>query len=203
VEAHASTLVPRHPYRTGRPEGATLIELLIVLTILAILFAAAAPNVGRMIAGHRATSATNDLIHGIALARSEALRRGRRVYLAPSGARWRDGWVVFIDRNDNRQYDGPASGVADELIARHVALADSTQIANTSGSTTEPFTDTGSPPRVYILFDGHGYPRKRNGALNIGGVVVTDTSGRTSSVRTVCLASSGRVRVVVDRAVCS
>ncbi len=174
-----------------------------MLTILAILFATAAPDVAGMIASHRATSATNDLIHAFALARSEALRRGRRVYVAPTGARWRDGWVVFVDRNDNRQYDAPAAGGTDELIARHAPLADSTRVTNSSGSAREPFTDSGTPARTYVLFDGHGYPRQRNGALNIGGLVVTDASGAATSVRTVCLASSGRLRVVVDRPACS
>ncbi len=175
--------------------GITLLECLVVLAIVALLVGLGAPGFVDLLSGHRAAVATNDLVHALALARGEALKRARRVYLAPTGARWRDGWIVFVDRNDNRAYD--AAG-PDEPIAQHEALPASTQVTNASGAIREPFTDTLPPPRTYVLFDGHGYPRHRNGALSPGSFLVTDRG----AVRTVCLAASGRVRVVVDRAGC-
>ena len=97
----------------------------------------------------------------------------------------------------------PPSGGTDELIARHDALVESTRITAVSGSGVEPFTDTGSPPQPYVLFDAHGYPRRRNGALNPGSMVVSDVSARDSTVRTICIAAMGRVRVVFDRPACT
>lgn len=181
----------------------TLIELLVVVAIVAVLLASAAPSFGRFASNHRASIAVNDLLHGIALARSEAMKRGRRVYIAPTAGRWRDGWAVFVDRNDNRAFDLWIAGSGDELIARHDALPATIAITNSSGSRREPFTDSGSPQRAYLMFDGGGYPRQRNGALNFGGIVVTDRTAVGSSIRTLCVASSGRVRIVVDRAGCS
>ena len=191
-----------HGIPASRVLGVTLIELLIVLAILALLLTSAVPSFVRLLSNHRGSTATNDLVHSIALARAEALKRSRRVYVAPLGAHWRDGWAVFVDRNDNRTYD-PASGDAgDELIALHDALPASIAITNSSGSRVEPFTDAGAPPRPYILFDGSGYPRKRNGALNPGGLVVTDFTASGSTIRTLCIASSGRARIVKDHAGC-
>jgi len=181
----------------------TLIEGMIVIAIVAILVAGSIPGFGRILSSHRASSAVNDLIHAIALARGEALKRGHRVYLAPLGVRWRDGWAVFVDRNDDRVFDPPSGVTGDELIARHDALPASITISNPANPTREPFTDVGAPQRTYILFDGHGYPRQRSGAFQVGSLVVTDRSGGATTVRTICLAAYGRVRVVVDRPACS
>ena len=188
--------------RAARDRGVTLIETMVVVTIVGILLVTAVPRFSQLLSNQRASAATNDLLHGIALARSEALKRGRRVYLAPKGDRWRDGWVVFVDGNDDRRFDDASSGSGDVRIAQHDAMPASIAMTNPANLSHEPFTDVGSPRRPYILFDGHGYPRQRNGAFNAGSVVVTDRTGDTISQRTICLASSGRVRVVVARAGC-
>lgn len=169
-----------------------------MLAILGILLAGAAPGVARLISVHRAAAATNDFTHGVSVARGEAIRRGRRVYLAPVGSAWRDGWVVFVDRNDNRRFDPSI----DEVILRHAALPATTTITNPSSPNRQPFTDVGSPQRTYVMFDGSGYPRQRNGGLNIGSLVVRDQTGSATTLRTVCLAAYGRVRIVADRAGC-
>ena len=185
-----------------RTRGVTLIELLIVVSIVAILAAGAVPGFGRAQSVHRASSAVADLQHAIALTRSEALKRGRRVYLAPLGLHWRDGWAVFVDRNDNRVYDPPSASGGDEVIALHEALPASIVVGNPTSPTREPFTDVGSPQRTYLMFDGSGYPRQRSGALNIGSLVITDRSGGAVTLRTLCVSSYGRVRVVADRPSC-
>lgn len=174
---------------------------MIVLSIIAILVTINVPSFVRFASNHRAAVAANDLMQAIASARSEAITRNRRVYLAPRGERWRDGWALFIDRNGNRTYDGPSSSAPDETIGVHDALPPTVDIVKPTGS-GEPFTDVGSPRRAYILFDGNGYPRQRSGALSFGSFLVVDRIGDQITTRTICIASYGRVRVVVDRATC-
>lgn len=183
--------------RPRRQAGTTFIETLVVLAILSILVATAVPSFSQGLSRHRAATATNDLLHGIALTRSEAIRRGRRVYMAPETGHWRDGWVIFVDRNDDRAFDP-----SDELITRHESLPASTSITNTSGAATEPFTDRGSPKRTYILFDAGGHARQRNGAYGIGGMAIIDRHAGGATIRSICVSAYGRARVVLDRASC-
>ena len=89
------------------------------------------------------------------------------------------------------------------MILIHGALPSSITIVNPSSPARQPFTDVGSPQRTYVMFDGTGYPRQRNGAFNIGSLVVSDRTGTATSVRTICLAAYGRVRIVSGRPSCS
>lgn len=85
--------------------GFTLIELLITVTIAAILAALAAPSFTSFIKNNRLTTTANDLIADLALARSEAAKRGQRVTLCIStsgnsctgGTNWLGGRLVFAD----------------------------------------------------------------------------------------------------------
>jgi type IV fimbrial biogenesis protein FimT len=172
--------------------GVTLIEVLIVVAVLAILSATAVPSFAAFLAGQRVTAAANDFLHAIALARAEALQRAHRVYLAPIDGHWRNGWTLFVDRNDDRQFDPDI----DEALLRHGPLSASTSIVNPANPAREPFTDVGSPERTYVLFDGTGYPRQRNGGFQAGSLAISDRAGATVIVRTICLSSYGRARIV-------
>jgi len=85
--------------------GLTLIELMVGVTVLSILLLFAVPSFQGSIARSRLTSSTNDLVSAMALARSEAIRRGTRVTVCKSanGAActtsggWQQGWLVFAD----------------------------------------------------------------------------------------------------------
>jgi type IV fimbrial biogenesis protein FimT len=184
--------------RPPSDRGVTLIEVMIVVTILGILLATALPSFATLLSNQRATSAVNDLSHALAVARNEAMKRGRRVYVAPiDGAHWRGGWAVFVDRNDNRLFDAST----DELILRHAPLADTITTSNPANPLREPFTDVGSPQRTYVMFDGTGYARQRNGGFEAGSISIVDHTSRSLATRTLCLASLGRVRVT-NRSAC-
>ncbi|RJG00079.1 pilus assembly protein FimT [Noviherbaspirillum saxi] len=87
-----------------------MVELLTVLAVMAILLGIAAPSFGELIQSQKASSTVNDFLSSIQLARSEAIRRGVRVDLVPSGENWSAGWTVFVDE-DNDQKPGPGEQV--------------------------------------------------------------------------------------------
>jgi prepilin-type N-terminal cleavage/methylation domain-containing protein len=66
------------------PRGFTLVELLVVMTISAILIAAAVPSFVWFMATSRTSDSTNTLLAGLQLARSEAIRRNMVVVVCRS-----------------------------------------------------------------------------------------------------------------------
>lgn len=93
--------------------GFSLVELMVVLGIAAILLTMAAPGFRALIQNMQLTTAANDLFAAINLTRSEAIKRGARVNLATAdpGSNWENGWVVFVDHNENLKPDA-----GDEII---------------------------------------------------------------------------------------
>ena len=104
--------------RTGYMAGFTLIELVIVVALAAIIMTFAVPSYQNLIANNRITSHTNELVMGINMARSEAVKRNVRVILcrsanptaAPpacggSANTWTTGWLLFASGDANNTYE--------------------------------------------------------------------------------------------------
>lgn len=99
--------------------GFTLIELMVTISVLAILLAIAIPNFQSFILHSRLTATTNDLASALAMARSEAVKRATRITVCKSSdteaaspscataANWQDGWIVFVD--------GATAGTVDDI----------------------------------------------------------------------------------------
>ncbi len=105
----------RHPPATvGRrahaQRGVTLVELVVALTVLAIISFAAAPSFSGMLVNHRTNNAAMDLAGALSLARSEAVKRNASVTLAASGV-WASGWNVTAGAETVRAF-GPYDGIA-------------------------------------------------------------------------------------------
>lgn len=67
---------------TSKQRGLTLIELMVTLTLLGIVLAAAAPGFGRWIANTRVRSTAEELQNALRLAQTEAVRRNRQMVFA-------------------------------------------------------------------------------------------------------------------------
>ncbi len=84
--------------------GFTMIELLVVVGIVAILLAMAAPSMTSSINRSRLKDMSNELSGSLQMARAEAKRRGSadRVAVVPNvkGA-WESGWAVFVDSSNS------------------------------------------------------------------------------------------------------
>jgi type IV fimbrial biogenesis protein FimT len=80
--------------------GFNLVELMIVVFLLAILAAIAAPEMGKTIRTQRLKTSTFDIFSSLTLARSEAVKRNSTITLTPVGGDWAKGWTV-TDANNN------------------------------------------------------------------------------------------------------
>lgn len=118
VKTHARRgIFQRHrpPHRTVHPPGHqrqrafSLFDMLVTLVVVGTLTALAVPAFKQLTARTRLTTQVNQLLTELHLARSEAIKRGQHVVLCQSrdgqhctgDAAWHDGWVIFVDPNDN------------------------------------------------------------------------------------------------------
>lgn len=77
-----------------RGAGFTLIEVIVVVTLLAIVAAIAAPSFRSFIGTMNSKSAAFDLINDLTVARSEAIKRNGNTTLVPVAGDWAKGWQV-------------------------------------------------------------------------------------------------------------
>ena len=94
--------------------GFTLLELIIVITIAALLVTMAVPGYQSLILRNRMSTAANELTSALNLARSEAIRRNRSTVVCKSSdgagcgsaaASWSEGWLVFVDDDNDQSLD--------------------------------------------------------------------------------------------------
>lgn len=133
-----------HPVRR-RARGFTLIELMTVITVLALLSMAAVPGLQSIIAGQRARAATNDLVADLLMTRSEAVKRNKDVSLSRTTTDWVDGWAI-------------QTVATSELISKRSAVGGGITITRSPASITYDgagrLSGVSSTVR-FELFDGH------------------------------------------------
>ncbi|HSV54222.1 MAG TPA: GspH/FimT family pseudopilin [Burkholderiaceae bacterium] len=74
--------------------GFTIIELMVVVAIAVLLLSIAVPGFRELMASQRVKTVSYEIVSDLTLARSEALKRGQDVSLAPAEGGWAAGWSV-------------------------------------------------------------------------------------------------------------
>ena len=84
-------------------KGFTLIELMVTISVLAILLTIAVPSFQTFVLNNRITGQANDMMTALNYARSEAIKRGLPVSMSSNSgtADWSTGWFVFSDPSGN------------------------------------------------------------------------------------------------------
>jgi len=95
-----------------RQSGFTLIELLIAIAVTGLLLSMSVPAMDLFVSNARQTSAINDFVSSMHIARSTAITTNTRVTLCPSAngvtceaSNWDRGWIVFADLDSDQIVD--------------------------------------------------------------------------------------------------
>ena len=158
-------------------QGYTLIELLVVLSVASILALNVFPNLSALMAQERSVILTNSLASTLAYARSEAILKQTTILTCQSdngsecnrSESWHNGWIVFVDKNNNKQRD------AEESLLRVFAAADNGTQAVFNGA-------FGINHYLKYKPSGHAFPNGSfficNPNIGIGKALIMYRSGR-------------------------
>lgn len=177
--------IGKNPYTHGMnsQNGFSLVELMATLAVAAILMTVAVPGFTTLIQNNRMTTTLNDFVSDLALARSEAIKRGSRVTLCKSADGqtctnandWTQGWIVFPDPNNNATVDG-----GETLLRIHEAVRDNSASFVGNGNVAD-----------YISFVGTGFSRQINGLNQTGTLSLCDSRG-DNAAKALVLNNTGR-----------
>lgn len=165
--------------------GFTLVELMVVVTLVALVLTLAAPSFARLASAAAISSGVNQFLADMRFARSEAIRRGGGVVLCRSdepessnptcastlaAQGWATGWIVFHDGDGNGTRNG-----AEDLLRVQARQSGIDAIATGGTPTIFRFGATGrllAPgPIASLQFGGPGIQAdiRRVVCVNAGG----------------------------------
>jgi len=165
-----------------REKGFTLIELMIAVGLTGLLLSMAVPALDIFVSNARQTGAINDFVSSIHQARSTAVTTNTRVTICPSSGGtnceavgWNEGWIVFSDRDSDRNVDNDEAIVASSEGANGLTI------------------QSGEFP-TFIMYRPNG--RVWNGSLNgsSGSFTVCDRRG-AKHAKVMVIDLSGRPRL--------
>lgn len=181
----------------NKSHGFTLLELLVVITIIAILTMLAIPSFKQLIQSNTMSSNVNTFLADLRYARSESIRRGGGVVMCrsnapeaaspvcnnlsgPGGNGWVSGWIIFHDFNNDGVKD------AAEPVLRVQAPI----------SSMDSIVEQKASPSAQFQFTATGRLRNLTSAttLQFGG----NPMFANEVQRTVCVSLGGRARIAGD-----
>jgi type IV fimbrial biogenesis protein FimT len=171
--------------------GVTMIELMVTISIVAILAVIAVPNLSIFLVRSQRQQVVSDFNSSLALAKSEAIKRGTPVTLRATTAGRAQlalGWVIFVDPDRLAIPNGNTTLVAsqDAYPAGQVVLGQ---------STASPLLS--SDGREYFHFDSTGRNVSVSGAAGAASVrAAILRSGEEKAASLICISWGGRVRVI-------
>lgn len=119
-----------------RSRGFTIIEIMVAVSVSAILVGVAVPSFKEFSARQRLRAASFDLRTDLVLARSEALKRNQNVTIQPRlAAGWQTGWVVLIDSTEDelRSRNDVGFGISVDSDADAITFNGSGRVADPAG----------------------------------------------------------------------
>ena len=186
-------LTPPHAMQAPRPtmQGFTAIELMVVVSIIAVLAALAGPSFAQMIESWRVRDATESLRSTLLFARSEAIKRGGQIAIhklpnntngctsATGNRDWDCGWIVCHDTNNS------GTCTSTEPVLQRIETPAKVQVTRTGGSVSIKLNRWGLVDGTWLGFS----------------LVPLDKSTTHPGARGVCMSSGGRIRILLPEAI--
>lgn len=180
--------------RSARQSGSgfTLVELMVVVTLVALVLTLAAPSFARLASAAAISSGVNQFLADMRFARSEAIRRGGGVILCRSdepesseptcsestaAQGWASGWIVFYDLDGNGERN--TGEYLLRIQARHSGI--------------DTIATAGTPSRFRFGATGRLIAPGPVASLHFG-----NSNLPTDIRRVVCVNPGGRARVAGD-----
>lgn len=146
----------------------------------------AAPSLTNLVRSIQLTSASNDLLAGLLMARSEAVKRKGRAAVCKSAdgvscaanGGWQQGWIVFHDVNNNGVHEA-----GEEIIQRQEALPAEMRVTGNLNVAR------------YVSYAPSGTTKMASGAFQAGTFTLCNHSMESGQARQIILSSAGRPRV--------
>lgn len=149
---------------TTRMSGFTAIELMVTLTVLAVLVSLAVPSFKELVAAQRLRTASFDLRSDLVFARSEALKRNQNVTIAPRlDGGWQTGWVVILDSTatELRTRNGVGAGVTVDSAADAITFNGGGRVSSPAGTVQIDLAAAAAHIARCLLLDPAGMPTTR------------------------------------------
>jgi type IV fimbrial biogenesis protein FimT len=170
--------------------GYTMLELVMVISIVAILATIAMPGFKYVTTSNRIAGEVNGLLGDMQFARSEAVKEGQTVTVCISadlascagnaaGGNWALGWIVFLDTNGDQQ----VQAATEAIIRKQPAFSGTdTFVAGSAAFNSVTFNRLGYAPTgvttIVSLHDSTANPNwTRCLAVNPIGSTVTERAG--------------------------
>jgi type IV fimbrial biogenesis protein FimT len=175
----------------NRLSGFTLVEILIAMTVVAILLTIGVPSFRYVTNSNRIAAEINGLLGDMQFARAEAIKEGRPVTVCVSANSttcsnantWQNGWIVFSDVNGNAAVD-----VATDVVLRvqkTFASTDTFVATNAVGAVTfnrEGYANGIANGTLIALHDSTNTSNwTRCLSINLVGMMLSQTYGTTAN----------------------
>lgn len=161
--------------------GYSLYELIITLTVAAVVLGIGVPKFSELLARQRQRVELNALLHAVYAARKQSLASRRVVSLCPSpdgqqcrpGNDWSGGWLMFVNTDRDSP---PRVDASEEILARHTV-----------------------DPAVRLTANRHGFSSRGTWFRTTNGTFVACDRASRVPPRALVVSYTGRPRVAGKR----
>ena len=148
-----------------RSRGFTLIELMVTISIAAVLMAVAAPSFRDLVAGQKIKTASYDVLSALTYARSEALKRNLNVSLVQAAGGWKNGWTIVTADSFTVSAHEAFSGLTITGPTGSLVYGRDGRITSSAGQTFGVSSSVSSSvPARCITIDLSGLPKSKVGS---------------------------------------